>query len=299
MLPATIDHLYAFPIRSCGVAAFDLIARGGRGEVIAVFDTSFYFDVGGELACVVRADVPDGAMHIVVDFPKSLSWKSARLEVGVPVEIKGHRLRIGQAWSFDAASLKVWRPSVHQGLWTGVSLSCGIRGLKQISRSRLLVAGSAALSMQEFATPEVIRSLAALCGDDFEREGGDVEPKGLSAAIGLGEGLTPSGDDFLGGIMIALHAAGFAKACAGVWSIIGPVAKQATNTISFGHLGHAAQGQTIEPLHNLAQATLRGRTEEIFALADDVNRIGHTSGWDSVAGMICGFEAVEKAMSAG
>ncbi|MEM8971901.1 MAG: DUF2877 domain-containing protein [Pseudomonadota bacterium] len=294
MLPATVDHLYRFPIRSCGVAGSNLIARGGRGAVVAVFDSSFYFDVDGTLACVVRADVPDGPMHLVLDVPTSLSWKSVGLEVGATVRIADRFVVVDRAFRFDATFMNVWRPETQRGTWTRASLNRGIRALKQIINSRLSAISLSDTLVHAYGGANVVRSLAAICNEHFELEGSDGDLKALSALIGFGNGLTPSGDDFLGGFMIALHVAGYFEACAAVWSIIGPVAEKTTNRVSFGHLSHASQGRTIEPLHTLAIAALGGRQEEISNLTDEIDRVGHSSGWDIVAGMIFGFEVVES-----
>ncbi|MEM9360383.1 MAG: DUF2877 domain-containing protein [Pseudomonadota bacterium] len=297
MLPATIDHLREYRIRSCGGAGYQLLANGCFGAVVAVFDKSFYFEVGGKLACVVPHDVPDGPMHLVVDLPTSLSWKSVGLEVGAPVRVTNNRVVVGRALSFDARFMKVWRPEARPVAWTVASLSRGILGLKQIARSRLRRNSLDLYPEPDCVNPAIVGLLAAfLCAKDFELEEPDIELKDLAAFVGLGGGLTPSGDDFLGGVMIALHAMGFVAACTAVWSVVGPVAEQTTNRISFEHLSYASQGQTIEPLEKLKHATLAGRIEEILALAEEVSRVGHTSGWDIVSGMLCGFEAAENAM---
>jgi Protein of unknown function (DUF2877) len=97
--------------------------------------------------------------------------------------------------------------------------------------------------------------------------------------IGLGPGLTPAGDDFVGGAMIALRAFGNLE-CAdriAAWAL--PLAKKNTNRISRAHLECAATGEGHEFLHGLLC------TFEPKCL-DQLARVGHTSGLDAAAGAL-------------
>jgi len=112
-----------------------------------------------------------------------------------------------------------------------------------------------------------------------------------SALVGLGEGLTPSGDDFLGGLLFGLRQ----QECADfdeTWIDRDMVrdwvtsASMLTNRISHAILSDLAAGYGPEPLHALARETLMGGScEGIARQAERVIRIGHTSGWDMLAGL--------------
>ncbi len=103
------------------------------------------------------------------------------------------------------------------------------------------------------------------------------------ALIGLGPGLTPAGDDFVGGAMIALRACGknagdgaLADRIA-AWAL--PLARTNTNRISRAHLECAAVGEGHQALHDY----LASGSERDLAL---LRRIGHTSGIDAAAGAL-------------
>jgi hypothetical protein len=111
-----------------------------------------------------------------------------------------------------------------------------------------------------------------------------------SALVGLGEGLTPSGDDFLGGLLFGLRQ----QACADFeetwidWDVVRDWVADAstlTSRISHAILSDLAAGHGPEPLHALARETLSGGSREVVAgHAARVIRIGNTSGWDLLAG---------------
>jgi len=110
------------------------------------------------------------------------------------------------------------------------------------------------------------------------------------ALVGLGEGLTPSGDDFLGGLLFGLRqqeCADFDEAWID-WDVVRDWVADAaplTNRISHATLSDLAAGHGPEPLHALARETLsEGSREVVAGHAERVIRIGNTSGWDLLAG---------------
>ncbi len=110
--------------------------------------------------------------------------------------------------------------------------------------------------------------------------------------IGLGPGLTPAGDDFVGGAMIALRAFGecaLADRIAG-WAL--PLARGRTNRISRAHLECAAQGEGHEALHDLLCSFEKKHLDRLA-------RVGHTSGLDAAAGAMLALKAANRASSRG
>lgn len=109
--------------------------------------------------------------------------------------------------------------------------------------------------------------------------------------IGLGPGLTPSGDDILIGFL------------AGLWSLSGQHLKrhsflrtfgegilqtaQRTNEISRTYLYHAARGQFSSTLSALVETIGAGGAVE--QAVQDAMRVGHSSGMDSVTGLLAGL----------
>lgn len=104
------------------------------------------------------------------------------------------------------------------------------------------------------------------------------------ALVGLGEGLTPAGDDYLVGGLALLHR------LAEGWPVVGASAGEAlighacrsTPSISAAFLCHAVAGQFSESLRDLVMAdTVEAARRSAVALA----RMGATSGADTLAGM--------------
>jgi hypothetical protein len=113
--------------------------------------------------------------------------------------------------------------------------------------------------------------------------------------LGLGEGLTPSGDDFVGAMLFAAvnldivdgPASGFSPSA--VRRLL-TRARQRTNLISYALLHDHAVGHASEALHRLLRALVRGDSVAVISrVATDVIRIGHSTGWDLLAGLWMGL----------
>jgi hypothetical protein len=121
----------------------------------------------------------------------------------------------------------------------------------------------------------------------------------VRALIGLGPGLTPSGDDLLIGYL------------AGLWSTVRDRSKRVqfipdlgkriirlsrmTNDISRTYLYHAVRGQVSSRLANLAEAISdEENSERLLDIAEAAMSVGHTSGMDAVTGLLVGLTAWEN-----
>jgi hypothetical protein len=108
---------------------------------------------------------------------------------------------------------------------------------------------------------------------------------------GLGPGLTPSGDDVLGGMLFALRVVRgpaeeprLAEVADGV----------TTNTIARAFLRWASRGQALAPVHDLVQAAVRGDHEAARTAAQALAAVGESSGADFALGLGWGIVATAR-----
>lgn len=103
----------------------------------------------------------------------------------------------------------------------------------------------------------------------------------LCELIGLGEGLTPSGDDFLCGVLAAAYLfGGNASELCGVLRPRITERLSQTNDISAAFLKCACAGQFSRPIIELQQNVDRERSRKSFSA------IGHSSGADTLTGIL-------------
>ena len=118
-------------------------------------------------------------------------------------------------------------------------------------------------------------------------------PRAANALFGLGPGLTPAGDDFVGGALIALRAAGQAALTDRISAWALALAEKSTGKISRAHLRCAAGGEGHEALHEFLRVLHQGQQAIERALAA-LSRVGHNSGRDAAAGALLALTAVRS-----
>jgi hypothetical protein len=111
--------------------------------------------------------------------------------------------------------------------------------------------------------------------------------------IGLGPGLTPSGDDFLVGYLAGLWCTAGnnpsrTQLLAALNSELDETARN-TNEISCGYLRSATKGHVSEPLATLAQHLTQAiDMSSVRAATQAALQVGHTSGSAGVLGLLLG-----------
>ena len=105
--------------------------------------------------------------------------------------------------------------------------------------------------------------------------------------LGVGGGLTPSGDDLVGATLFTLHhlGAGDARWQAAVRAL-NTAAHTRTHSISAALFADLARGASFAPLHQLLDAAGAANIEAMLAAARKLTAIGHSSGWDMLGGMV-------------
>jgi len=242
------------------------LAAGDRGaRVIARFERSAYLCApDGQLACIGGETLGLGPLNAVVGTD---DFTAARLAVGDRVVL-------------DVSDTVPWRPRpfaipTAEGLRRAVASLDGAtatvppRGLAQ-------TAGSDPINARARRGLDVLTTSIAAPGDELPGE--------VTALLGLGPGLTPAGDDALGGAMIALRAFGRPKAADWLASHVLPLAVALTSSISLAHLEAAADGEGAAALHDTLAALAAGDTAAATEGLRRLDRIGHSSGWDALAG---------------
>lgn len=298
-----MDTILAAPPRSViclGETARQVLAESRQGRVLAVFSKAVYLmSEPGRLVWLATEETPMHRRAIRVGGP------SPRPSVGSIYTVSDQGLRLDDGSVFDWRRARVWRPPRPGGAaqLSREDLGSYLRTVRSFVDSLPAPRGFGALiassPAKEFAEddrrrlPALQRALPPIRGMADAWRAGDRS--GILACaedlLGLGEGLTPSGDDFVGAMLFATVNL---DAVDGPTSAFSPStvrrfltrARQRTNLISYALLHDHAVGHASEALHRLLGALLRGDSVAVISrLATDVIRIGHSTGWDLLAGL--------------
>jgi hypothetical protein len=246
---------------------------GGRATLLAPLSESIYLTAGGQVIWLGRA----GA---------TLHARAMLTAAALPSCEDG--------FVFDAADLSPWRPAALPGALDPARVRSACAAL--VARVREGAAGEslglgALLAGRPLAFPLAAARPHAVAL--AEAAATDAPAAAIAAALpllGLGPGLTPSGDDFVGGVFFARALLGAGGTDARAWSDAGAAvavrAQERTHPVSAALLSDLVAGHGYAPLHDLARAFASGEHgDTALDAARRLTRIGHSSGWDMLAGL--------------
>lgn len=272
------QNLTGLNTRRVGQIANDLITRGCAGTILAVVTDAVYLQTDdGEIFWLAHANVPMHARGV------QCSLDARALRAGMRFSARDAILQIGENLTVDLRAAPVWRP-------------CGITNVAP----REIVQARASIIARNLVCNEAIsHSHVGDCfvGDPSLRSGRLLAMTRLRELIGLGAGLTPAGDDFVGGVLFAAHH--LRQAYALTWDTQ-PIddllnwARTQTNIISYTMLHDHARGIGVEPLHDLMVALLaRDASDNVAKYAARLACLGSSTGVEILAGTVTALRLIE------
>ena len=221
--------------------------------------------------------------------------------VGSMCCLEGDSLHIGECLTIKLSNAEIWSPQISVERGTGASLA-----------ARNLMSAIGQLALQSPPQGHLARTSLTPSARYDDRDAANTIEQALLVAtrrlielfrdvstlpelrkwlkdaielVGLGQGLTPSGDDLLGAFLytfcvLDLPHLGFVDR----WL---QQARLLTNKISFSILADHAHGDAAAPLHDFLNAALVDERplEDLVRAAGRVSEIGQSSGWDMLVGV--------------
>jgi len=300
--------LFSGNIPVIGKTARDWLPLGQRGVVFAAINHANYLLTDeGELFWLATPHSPKHRRCI--QLPEPLP----RLVVGSTFTIRRQSIDLEEGPQLDLDSSQVWENSalpvcdviaieklpgklitfyeIFQSIETPIGFGSFIPLILQIAAGQGSFTHFQSENIVIMAGWQNIDRIARSCiSHDFNAVLDEAE-----SLVGLGEGLTPSGDDFLGGLFFARSL----LACAypnleylqnsdleGWIESIRP----RTNLISYVLLKDNNSGHALEPLNRFGIAVLTDHmTEDVILAISDLIKVGHSTGWSLLAGFLMGM----------
>lgn len=304
------DHTDRFqlPIQLAGSVASRILDNARRGRIVALFDSSFYIKTEDGFVCVGNQNLAPCPLNLVTTAPPATNWRASGMQLDQNVNISNKAINVGNRFTFPVSGMRNWSPALVPS-WRIVDLEYGLECFRMACRNRAELDGLGFFPVvgfrpeQKFDTRGVaerpiavlrewLTSLVRNPDNNIRLDRDAVKP-----LIGLGPGLTPSGDDFIGGAMLALNTMHENETCRLLWESIGRTIEEISNPISYAHLEAASQEGGNSNIHLCLAAILQGSPSTIQNCLPGICQIGHTSGWDIMAGAILAFESWLEAKS--
>jgi len=290
--PAPHDRPVVVPILRSGALARQFCQSVERANVEAVFERSFYLRCGDEFMCVGEPAIGNGPLTLIADLGP---LARVGLQPGHPALVCGRHIRFGNAIRLDLDCREPWLPPSWPMSPSAIRLA---DRYAELARCAAVEAPQEGFARHVFGAHEPFRPpppperivrrriadfenwLAAML-DPGHASVDDVATP-VEDLIGLGPGLTPSGDDCLVGALALLDAMGERAAHASLARAITGASPARTSPLSRCFLKAAAAGHIGENLHRAVSSVMVGDIDAAIAAA---GRIGHSSGWDMMAGL--------------
>jgi hypothetical protein len=288
-----------------------------RGEIHSVFQHALNIrTVSGQLVSILSGADRAGPNTVVARLPNGMDFISMGLRAGMPARLRGTRVQLGAGdVELRTSAARKWWPRLADGLEL-VNLHRLKTNLNALNEkladlppgrglSRLLsdvpemTAGRwdrvAADRREEDDAERVVRAALPAIRDllrGYSKRDGQALKRGVEGLIGLGSGLTPSGDDLLLGFIGALGAVSKRMNGREMESILESIRdhlyenRHRTTFISANLLAFACAGRVADPVLHVIRSLLFEKTVPALQRIEVLLRQGDSSGSEVLLGIL-------------
>lgn len=214
-------------------------------------------------------------------------WTALGLAPGQPVDFGDHRIRIHAEPTLTVLvrTATAWTPPTHQ---------LGSVPLHAFSAAARRIAAEPAPAVETpfgRASAALLAARTSILGDALRTQDPGAIATAAAGLLGLGEGLTPSGDDVLTGVaFLATQPGMLLYGARDALAAALETGTARTTLLSVVTIRHALAARGRQSLHDLAAALERDDDGAFSAAVARIAAIGHTSGSDLLAGIRLALE---------
>jgi hypothetical protein len=264
-----------------------------RARVHSVFDRVINIDPGdGRLLTLAHRDSDDAPDTVVVDLD---SWRRYAVAPATEAELSARRIVVGRGPCITLDHARPWHARLadyaHDERKLRANLPLAADYLARHGAG--LGIGRSAGADPSRVEAAMIAEFRAIVDGLFRALSRGDEPLALANVerlLGLGTGLTPSGDDVLLGLLAALNVPDSPQQA---WRRIGARvvdgAGERTHLVSGAALRHAANGRVRASIASLCRALMYETPRSVLKALARVMRIGSGSGAEIAFGVLAGF----------
>lgn len=260
-------------------------------SIHSVFARTINIVVGNQLYTIAINELDNAPATLVVDL---VGFEKFNFTVDDTVILVNSKIKISNIMSIDLNSASIWKSSLPHYPINDEQLKSNL----QFSKKFIIKKGKAdwlrginpnqTLFYNEMG--RMLRERTSNLMFSFLYEDLTVNIENAMKLVGLGQGLTPSGDDFLVGIMLAFSTIENEMLHKEKWaSQVVKESEKKTNVISYSALKYAEIGETRESIALLIQALFTQKTEVVEQELLNVMTIGSSSGTEITWGIISGL----------
>ena len=279
-------------------AARRWLAETTRARVLNVFDRACNLvNSNGQVLSVVTSERGLTPFAVAVAVSQAAPFRA--VTEASPVTVQAARLGLGPL-EIDCSQARLW-PSAPD--WAAIRLQFADPALVDAMAALAFGRGPAGSLLELFdpaappgpaalssSLPLSLRERAHAGAADLTAGLGSgnlaLASAGARRLAGAGGGLTPAGDDFVLGALLAAWAGLYGPGAEALAGAIGEEAAARTTTLSGAYLRAAARGECSAYWHALFDAWLQPAAAGRRLALEALLVVGHTSGADALAGYL-------------
>jgi len=253
----------------------------------------------GKLLSVVLPEIGPGPFSVVIDrdgdslLPDDLPF--SKLQVGAPVAVGKSTIKISGIL-IDMKDVVAWAPRL---AWESLDNSKLRERGPELRRHLILHGAPGSLSLI-VGNGALNNSQAQLYGSwlkiadglrkhDLRRFRGEI-----GRIAGLGIGLTPAGDDFLVGVIMAIWFLSPVPVAERMAKDISSAVSGKTTILSQAYIDAAGKGEAGYPWHELIESIAAGNRKHMQEATIRLIKTGSTSGSDALTGFLLACEILDS-----
>lgn len=256
---------------SCSPNVHHWIHTSRQLRILHIFDKACnLLNERGEVLSVVSKKIGNGPFNLVVSDTRLFSEP---LSINSPVSVQTGQLHIGD-WFIHTEGTEIWCPRPN---W---------ENLHHKKMSILTQLAQVDMPFSQFYNPLVTKLAYTIANAEIG------ESKAIASQLaGLGQGLTPSGDDILLGAILASWIIHPLEIATEIAKGIADIAAPQTTSLSAAWLRSAGNGEAGVLWHEFFGTLLSENIIQAQAASDKILSVGETSGKDALTGFMAVFIA--------
>ncbi len=284
--------MIALPALALAPAAEAWLARSTTARVLNVFDRACNLvNSQGEVLAIVTTERGLTPFALVVSASDHSPFRL--VTETSEIHVRTGSLQVGQ-YEIDVTAARLWNPvpdwPALRRLFTDAARLDELAALAS-------GAGPAGSLLELFETARLAASPPGALNSRLRQGALDLVDglwlglietaiMGAGRLAGLGGGLTPAGDDFILGVILAAWAGLYGAGAERQAGQLAEVAAPRTTTLSAAYLRAAVRGECSAYWHRVFTAQLQANVVELRQSLSTLLAVGHTSGADALAGFL-------------
>jgi hypothetical protein len=249
----------------------DWLENNNHPRILHVFDqVCNLINKRGEILSIVSPEIRNGPFNIVIEEDVRFS---RHLGIESPISIFQNQLMLADL-TINTKDAKFWNPCPN---W------------EKLHDSRYRIFNQLISASLPDYQPSIPYSMGFILSRELANADISAARAAASQLAGLGQGLTPSGDDFIMGAILAawiIHPVNTAKVLA---EEVARSAASLTTSLSAAWLRSAGKGEAGSLWHYFFDALLSENPMTMQGALENLHHVGHTSGDDALAGFTSTF----------